>query len=127
MTLIMEEGIRSGICHNIHWYEKHVRDYNKIQNHHILCTETWIIYMDGYVTSYLWMVLSELKNTAQFHEDCVNNYNEDGDIGYFLVVDVKYSKQLHKTHNDLAFFARKNENWKASKTSVEFQWQERIC
>ena len=37
MLLMVEKGIRGGICHETHWYakanNKHVKDYNKIKNH----------------------------------------------------------------------------------------------
>ena len=31
-----------------------------------------------------------IKDTSQFNEDFVKKYNEEGDAGYFLKVDVQY-------------------------------------
>ena len=39
----------------------------------------------------------------KFNEDFIKNYNEDGDVGYFLDVDIEYPKNLHKMHSDLPF------------------------
>ena len=43
-----------------------------------------------------------IKDTYQFNEDFIKNYNEESD-GYFLEVDVQYLKKLLKLHNDLPF------------------------
>ena len=51
-----------------------------------------------------------IKDTSQFNEDFIKNYNEESDEGYFLEVDVQYLKNLNELYNDLPFFARKNEN-----------------
>ena len=45
-----------------------------------------------------------IKDTSQFNEDFIKNYNEEGNEGYFLDVDVQYPEILHKLHNDLPFF-----------------------
>ena len=37
------------------------------------------------------------------NEDFIKNYNEEGDEGYFLEVDVQYPETLHELHNDLPF------------------------
>ena len=56
------------------------------------------------------------EDTFQFNEDFIKNYNEESDEGYFLEVDIQYLKNLSELYNDLPFFARKNENWKKSKS-----------
>ena len=38
-----------------------------------------------------------------FTEDFVKSYNEEGDVGYLLVVDTVYPKTLRMLHNDLPF------------------------
>ena len=38
-----------------------------------------------------------------FNEYFMKGYNDESDEGYFLEVDVQYSENLHKLHNDLAF------------------------
>ena len=44
-----------------------------------------------------------IKDTFQFNEDFIKNYNEESDEGYFLDVDVQYPEKLHELHNDLPF------------------------
>ena len=44
-----------------------------------------------------------IKNTSQFNEDFMKNYNEESDDGYFLEVDVQYLETLPELHNDLPF------------------------
>ena len=44
-----------------------------------------------------------MKDTSQFNEDFIQKYNEESDKGYFLEVDVQYSKNLRKLLNDLPF------------------------
>ena len=44
-----------------------------------------------------------VKNTFQFNEDFIKNYNEENDGRHFLEVDVQYPEKLHELHNDLTF------------------------
>ena len=44
--------------------------------------------------------LEWIKDTSQFNEDFIKNYNEESNEGYLLEVDVQY---LEKLHNDLPF------------------------
>ena len=44
-----------------------------------------------------------IKDTFQFNEDFIKNYNEESDEGYFLDVDVQYPEKLHELHNDFPF------------------------
>ena len=44
-----------------------------------------------------------VKDTSQFNEDFIKNYNEESDKGYFLEVYVQYLEKLHDLHNDLPF------------------------
>ena len=50
------------------------------------------------VNSFIWK-----NNTSKFNEELIKNYDEDGDKGYILEVDVKYPKRLHHLHTDLPF------------------------
>ena len=44
-----------------------------------------------------------VKDTSQFNEDLIKNYNEKSDEGYFLEVDIQYPENLHNLRNDLPF------------------------
>ena len=48
-----------------------------------------------------------IKNTFQFNEDFIKNYNEESDEGYVLEVDVQNTEKLHELHNDLPFLLEK--------------------
>ena len=43
------------------------------------------------------------KDTSQFNENFINNYNEESGDWYFLEVDAHYLGRLHERHNDLPF------------------------
>ena len=38
-----------------------------------------------------------------FTEDFIKSYDEEGDVGYSLVVDIEYPKTLRMLHSDLPF------------------------
>ena len=43
------------------------------------------------------------KNTSQFNENFIKNYDEDSDKGYIFEVDLKYPKRLHNIPCNLPF------------------------
>ena len=47
------------------------------------------------------------KDTSEFNEDFIKNYNEESDKGYFLEVDVQHLEKLHELLNDLPFLPGK--------------------
>ena len=65
--------------------------------------------------SYGWTIPQKLLVTSEFNKYFIKNYNKDGHIGYFVEVDVKYSEQLHETHNDLTFLRERIEIEKLQK------------
>ena len=42
-----------------------------------------------------------IKDTFEFNEGFIKNYNEESDEGYFLEIAVQYPEKLHELHNDL--------------------------
>ena len=50
-----------------------------------------------------------IKDTSEFNEDLMKNYNEESDEIYFLEVDVQYLEQLHELHNDLSSLPKRME------------------
>ena len=48
-----------------------------------------------------------IKDTSQFNEDFMKNYNEKSNEGCFLEVDAKYLKKLHELYNDLLFLRKR--------------------
>ena len=115
MLLMVEKGIRGGICHSIYQYakanNKYMKDYDKNKE------SSYLQYWDVN-NLYGWAMPQKLpvndsewiEDCSQFNEDLIKNYNKESDKGYFIDIDVQYTEKLHKLHNDLPFFTRKNEN-----------------
>ena len=59
-----------------------------------------------------------IKDTFQFNEDFMKNYNEESDEGYFVEVDVQYLEKLHELHNDLPFLPERTKTGKVEKLVV---------
>ena len=102
MLLMVEIGIRGGICHSIHRYAKANNKY--MQNNNNNEESSYIQYLDannlyGWVMSkklpvngFKWLDTSEtsaLARTDNINGDFIKNYNENNDNGYILEVDVK--------------------------------------
>ena len=108
MLLMAEKGIKGRIRHYIYRYakanNKYMKDYDKNKE------SSYLQYLDVN-NLYGWAMLQKLpvnnfewiKDTSQFNEDFIKNYNEESDEGYFLEVDVKYLENVHELHNDLPF------------------------
>ena len=54
--------------------------------------------VNNFVNNFEW-----IKDTSQFNEDFIKNYNEESNKGCFREVDVQYHENLHELHNDLPF------------------------
>ena len=111
MFLMFEEGIRGGICNNVHSYteaNKYMNNYDKNKE------SSFLIYVDAN-NLYGWTMTKKLQvdsikwvdDLFMFTEDFIKSYNEEGDVGYLLVVDVEYPKTLHMLHSDLPFLPEK--------------------
>ena len=53
------------------------------------------------------MNFKRIKDTSQFNEDFIKNYNGESDEKYFLVVDIQNLEELHELHNDLPFLPQR--------------------
>ena len=116
MLLMVEKGIRGGICHSIHRYAKANNKY--MQNYNNNEESSYIQYLDANnfygwampkklpVNSFKWLDTSETSDLARsnkINEDFIKNYDENNGKGYILEEDVKYPKRLHELHSDLPF------------------------
>ena len=109
---MVEKGIRGGICHSIYRYAKannrYMKDYDKnkelsyIQYWNINNLYGWAMSQKLPVNNFEW-----IKDTSQFNEDFIKNYNEESDEGYFFEVDVQYLEKLRELHNDLPFLPQR--------------------
>ena len=108
VLLWVEKGIIGGIYHVIYQYvkanNKYMKDYDKnkessyLQYWDVNNLYGWAMSQKLPVDNFEW-----IKDTSQFNEDFIKNYNEESDEGYFLEVDVQYTEKLHELHNDLPF------------------------
>ena len=44
-----------------------------------------------------------VNDLYMFTQDFIKSYDEEGDVGYFLVLDTEYPKTLRMLHSDLPF------------------------
>ena len=119
MLLMVEEGIRGGICHSIHRYAKANNKYMKNYNTHE--ESSYIQYLDAN-NLYGWAMSKKLPvngfkwtHNNIINEEFIKNYNENDKKGYILEVHVKYPKKLHNLHSDFPFLPERIEINKCKK------------
>ena len=112
MLLMVEEGIRRGICHAIH---RHAKANNKyMRNCDKNKESSYIQYLDAN-NLYGWAMSQKLpvngfkwiEDTSEINEEFIKNYDENSDKGYILEADVKYPRKLHDLHSDLPFLPKR--------------------
>ena len=116
MLLMVEEGIRGGICHSIHRYakvnNKYMKNYNNNEeSSHIQYLDAnnlcgWEMSKKLSVNGFKWIDKSETEEHV-INEEFIKNYNENDNKGFILEVDVKYLKRLHELHSDLPFLSER--------------------
>ena len=109
MLLMVEKGIRGGICHSVYWYakanNKYMKDYDKNkESSHLQYWDVnnlfgWEMSQTLPVYNFEW-----IKDTSQFNKEFIKSYDEESDGEDFLEVNIQYLEKLHKLHNDLLFF-----------------------
>ena len=119
MLLMVEEGIRGGICHSTHQYAKASNKYMKTYNNNE--ESSYIHYLDAN-NLYGWAMSKKLPvngfkwtDNIIINEEFIKNYNENDKKGYIFEVDIKYPKKLHDLHSDLPFLPERIEINKCKK------------
>ena len=108
MLLMVEKGIRGGICHSIYRYakanNKYMKNYDKnkessyLQYWDVNIFYGWAMSQKFPVNNFEW-----IKDASQINKDFIKHSNEESDEGYSLEVDVQYLEKLHELHDDLPF------------------------
>ena len=119
MLLMVEEGIKGGICHSVHRYAKANNKYMKNYNNNE--ESSYIQYLESN-NLYGWAMSNELPvngfkwlDNDEMNEEFIKNYNENDKEGYILEIDDKYPKKLHDLHSDLPFLPERMEINKCKK------------
>ena len=112
MLLMIEDGMRGGICHAIQRYakanNKYINDYKKNKE------SSYIQYLDA--NNLYGMAMSEklpikgfkwIVDISGIDENFVKSYNKNSGKGYVLKVDVDYPRELQNLHCDLPFLPEK--------------------
>ena len=114
MLLMVEKGIRGGICHSIQRYAKANNKYMESYNNNE--ESFYIQYLDANnlygwamskklpVNGFKWLDSDKIN---EINEEFMKNYNGNDIKGYILEVDVKYPKRLHELHSDLPFLSKR--------------------
>ena len=113
MLLMIEKGIRGGICHAVHRYAKANNKYMK--NCDKSKESPYIQYLDA--NNLYGAAMSEklpinglkwVKDISGINKKSVKSYDKkNSDKGYILEVNVDYPSKLHKLHSDMPFLPEK--------------------
>ena len=120
MLLMVEKGIRGGICHSIHRYAKANTKYMENYNKNIELS--YLMYLNAN-NLYGWAMSQKLPGNgfewvevlSKFVDRFIKNYDENGDKGYFLEADVEYLKNVFNIHSDLPFLPERKKIEKCKK------------
>ena len=108
MLLMIEEGIRGGICHAVNRYahanNHYMKGYDKTkESSYIQYLDTNNLYGAAMskklpIKGFRW-----LDDIERIDEEFIKEYNEISDKGYVIEADVDYPQELHDLHSDMPF------------------------
>ena len=130
MLLMIEEGVRRGMCQSTHRYAKANNKYmwncdKNIESSYLMYLDAnnlhgWTMSQNLQVNCFKWE-----NDLSRFNEDFIKNYNENSDVGYFLEVDVEYPKKLFGSHKDLPFLPERKKLEKVEKLVCSIEDKEK--
>ena len=116
MLLMIEKGIRGGMCQSVHRYAKANNKYMKNYSSYLTYLDANNLYgQEMSQTLPVNRFISYNDYLSDFNEDFIKNYNEDSDEGYFLEVNIEYPKQLFGSHKALPFLPERRKSEKVEK------------
>ena len=110
MLLMVEKGIRGGICQVSQRYSKannkYMKDFdkNKESSYYFDANNLfgWAVSEPLPVSGFKWV-----ENIFDFTSDFIISYDENSDTGYNFEAIIRYPEKLHEIHKDLPFLPRK--------------------
>ena len=131
MLLMVENGIRGGICQATHRYAKGNNNYMDSYDKNI--ESSYLMYLDANKL-YGWVMSQRLpvnrfkwvEKLSKFNGRFIKSYNENSDKGYFIEVDAEYLKYLLNSHKDLPFLPERKKIEK-QKILMQYRRQRKIC
>ena len=132
MLLMIEKGIRGGICQATHRYAKANNQYMK--NYDKNNESSYIEYLDANnlygraippklpVNGFKWV---KKKKLSELNEGFKKKYDDNSSTGYFLEVDIDYSKELFNFHKDLPFLPKRKNVEKVEKLIYSIEDKEK--
>ena len=132
MLMMVEKGIRGGICQAVCRYaeanNKYMKNYDKdIESSYLEYLDAnnlygWAVSQKLPVDDFEWVEEDDLSN---FNDSFIKNYDENSDKGYILEVHVEYPNNLHKLHSDLSFLPERKKIKKCKKRICSIEDKER--
>ena len=130
MLMMVEKGIRGGICQAVYRYAKANNKYmekeydENIELSHLGYLDAnnlfgWAMSQKLPVDGFKWV-----KDQSKFNESFIKNYDENNDKGYILEVDVECPKKNFNLHSDLPLLLERKKIGKCNKLVCTVQGKE---
>ena len=121
--MIIENGIRGEICHAVYRYAKRNNKY--MENYDEDEESLYLQYVDAN-NLYGYPMSQNLPVMSKKDEDFIRKYDEDGDITYFLEVDIEYPRELHDLHSNFPFLPKRMRINKCNKPAC-YLYDKKLC
>ena len=114
MLLMIEKGIRGGICHSMHRYAKANNKYMKYydekkESSFLTYTDSNNLYGNAMIRKLPDSNFQWVQDLSKIDEEFIENYDDDSIAGYFIEAGIEYPKELHSLNSDLPFLPKRME------------------